>query len=789
VDNLSAVEKGKSQEIDKAIRLKAAGVWDGAKKSASLDTFMLTSAFATADAKGGFSLAEPLTVRQSSLKLDADLAKLGAKLGLFMSDAPGLAGTVTATASYAGDQYGLDVAVKGVKIVRKDKTIGPIDATVAQKGTFSTAKDGAFRIETGTITSSAADLKLSGEIRKVMEDAREGEIKLEAAARPVELSKWMPDLHVGGPEIKLTTTVSLKPKLVTVVGQTKLDGLTMTSDGMTKTAKTGPLDFKVTMKDQDLLATLKTPSFDWIDKGYAAKGGLEADVTYNEKGTTGTTKLANLEITDDQKNVVKDPGLTIVHDIGLADGNRTVDLRKVEVASSFLKGSVTGKLLHLDTAPEFLKLHAVFRYIPDKVTAVAKPWLPGKLEGADEKVLDVTLDGKAASLDVLALLRGTQGAVDFDLAKFTMTDNGLSVSGKTRLDLKDGKLTSTTPLTVNKGQTALNAALDFNPAEKKPQSSITFAAKDVDANGQMGPILERINPIFHTSGVDAKVDGVLQSDFKLAWAGVIDPDEKDWVAAASKSLSGTGLFGAQNLNIAGSPAVGEIMSALGLGNVLQGELVATQVRIGNGRCEYENMTLRGTRKSPEVLKRDQDSLAKEREELEEQKAQMSPKELQSRQAELKLKEEDLPFRYVLRFSGFIQFDKRLQLRVLMPMSDAMAKAHPNLQKYIGTSFWVDLKGTTDKPSLDTKKMLSELAQRAVEGVVKEKVEDALKGLLNRGKEKDAGKLFDDAQKADAAKNPQTLSMYQKLLKDYGDTDFVKKRKAAIQDRVQALGGK
>ncbi|HUR39430.1 MAG TPA: hypothetical protein VM222_08045, partial [Planctomycetota bacterium] len=459
VDNLSAVEKGKSQEIDKAIRLKAAGVWDGAKKSASLEAFTLTSAFATAAAKGGISLAEPMTVRQSSLKLDADLAKLGAKLGLFMSDAPGLAGSVTATGSYAGDRYELDVAVKGVKIARKDKTIGPIDATVAQKGTFSTAKDGAFRIETGTVASSAADLQLSGEIRKVMDDAREGEIKLEAGARPVEFTKWMPDLHLGGPEIKLTTTVSLKPNLITVVGRTKLDGLTMTSDGVTKTAKTGPLDFKVTRKGPDLLATLKTPTFDWIDKGYAAKGGLESEVAYNERGTTGTTKLANLEIVDDKKDVIKDLGLTIVHDIGLADNGKTVDLRKVEIVSSFLKGSVTGKVLHFDTAPEFRKLRAAFRYIPDKVTAVAKPWLPGKLEGADEKVLDVTLDGKAASMDVLALLRGTQGVVDVDLAKFTMTDKGLSVSGKTRLELKDGKLTSATPLTVNKGQTALNAAL------------------------------------------------------------------------------------------------------------------------------------------------------------------------------------------------------------------------------------------------------------------------------------------------------------------------------------------
>jgi hypothetical protein len=167
---------------------------------------------------------------------------------------------------------------------------------------------------------------------------------------------------------------------------------------------------------------------------------------------------------------------------------------------------------------------------------------------------------------------------------------------------------------------------------------------------------------------------------------------------------------------------------------------------------------------------------------------MSPKEFQKRVEELRLKEEDLPFRYVLRFSGFVKFDKHMELRVLMPMTDGMAKAHPNLQKYIGSSFWVDLKGTTEHPSLDTKKMLTELIERAAAGIVKEKAEDLLKGLLNRGHEKDADKLFTDAQKADAAKNPQALPMYQKLLKDFADTDFVKKRKAAIQDRVKALGG-
>lgn len=795
VDNLEAVEKGKRQEVDKAIRLKAAGLWDGKKQSVAIDTFTLTSAFATADAKGGVSLAAPMTVKESSLQLKADLEKLGAKLGLFMADAPGLAGAVTANASYAGEKYSLDVLAKGVKIVNKGKTTGPIDATVAQKGVFSMAKDGAFRIETGVVTSSAADLKLSGEIRKVMEETREGEIKLDAVARPVELSKWIADLNLGGPEIKLSTVVSLKPKLITVTGQTKLDGLTLTGKDeqgnvVTKTAKTGAVEFSVTMKDPDLLATIKTPSFEWVDKGYAAKGSLETKVAYNDQGTTGTTTLGNLEIVDDKKNVVKDPGLTIVHDIGLADQNRTIELRKCDVASTFVKGAVTGRILRADPAIEFQKLHLAFKYIPDKLGAVAKPWLPGTLEGAEEKILDVTLDGKAAATDALAVLRGTKGAIEVDLAKFTM--DGISVSGKTRLDLKDGKLVSGTPLSVNKGKTDLNASLDFNPKEKNPQSTITFAAKDVDANGQMGPLLEKINPIFHTSGVDAKVDGQIQSDFKMAWSGPIDPDEKDWIGAASKSLNGTGTFGVQGLNIAGSPTVGQLMQAIGAGNAMQGEIIATQIRIENGWCRYDNMTLRGSRKEPAVLQRDQQQLAADRQQLETDKPQLKPREYNDRLAELKQREEDLPFRYSFKFSGRVAFDKRMELRVLMPMTPNMIKAHPNLQKYIGTSFWVDLTGRTDSPKLDLEKMLVEAAKRAAEGILAEKAEDLVNRLFkDKKRESAAEKMFNEAQQFEADKNPAAaLERYKKVQADYKDTEFVsKKKKAAIDERIRALQGK
>jgi hypothetical protein len=795
VDRLEAVENAKHQEIDKAIRLKAVGAWDGKKRALNLQTFALTSAFATADARGGVSLAAPLSVKESSLQFQVDLEKLGSKLGLFMADAPRLAGSVSANATYAGERYNLDASVRGVKIIRNGRTTGPIDAVLAQKGTFSTAKGGEFRIDTGELTSSAATLSLSGGIRNVMEEGREGEITLNAVARPLELSKWVPDLNTAGPEITLVTVVSLKPKLITANGQSKMDGLTIAGKDdagatITKTVRTGSLSFLVTMKDPDLLVSLRTTNFEWIDKGYSAKGGLDAQLKYSGKGATGTAKLTELEIRDDQKNIVKDPGLAIVFDIGLADQNKTIDLRRVDVRSTFLKGAVTGRLLRLDPAMEFQKIHLAFTYIPEMLGAVLKPWLPGTLEGAEAKLLDITLDGKAASTSPLELLRGTKAGIDLDLARLTM--QGLSVSGKTQFKLEGGRLVSATPLTVNKGKTSLEAVLDFNPKEKDPKSVISVNALNVDANGQMGPILERINPIFHTGGIDAKVDGQIQSELRLTWSGPIDPDEKDWAAAAARSLSGGGTFGARSLNIAGSPVVGEILAVIGQGSAMQGELVASQIQIACGRCRYENMVFRGSRKDAAVLKRDQDQLAADRQELEADKPQLQPREYNNRLAELKQREEDLPFRYTLRFKGWVGFDRRMELQVLMPMTPGMIKAHPNLQKYIGTNFWVDLTGTTEHPRLDMAKMLSEAAKRAAEGVLAEKAGDLLSGLLkNRKREQQAEEAFNSAQKAEAAQNPAgALDLYKRLMKDYSETEFVsKKKRAAIEERIRALQGK
>jgi hypothetical protein len=715
LSNLVAVEKAtkKAQEIDRSITAKAAGEWDGKKKAVDLRTLSIGSSFGAVDSKGGFVL-DPFAVRESSLVVKGlDLEKLGAKLALFMENPPGLAGRVEVQGTYARDQYTLAAEARGVRVTTKEtvreggkevvrtSTIGPVDAKVDQKGTFSAAKDGGLKIESSRVTAgvpgapvAALDVALSGEVRKVMDDAREGGLKLEAALQPVEATKLMPDLGLGGPPVKLTASLGLKPDSLTLSGRTKLEGLTITTipkepptpppvKPITRTAKTGPLDFSVELKKgakgQEIAARAGTALFEWLDNAYAAKGGFSTDVIYKDDVTTGTTKISNLEVVDEKKNVVKEPEVELRHDVKLG----SLYLRNVELKSGFARGTVKGNLLERGGKRVFEGLEARLFYHPDRLGAVLKPWLPGKLEGAEEKSLVVVLNGEASADTALALLRGIQGDVDVDLAKFT-TANGISVSGKTQARLKEGILSSGTPLAVNKGQTRLSAAIDFREAKAQPRSTLTFNAKDVDANAKMD-FLEGINPIFHT--VDGAVDGQINSDFNFSWTGPVDPHEKDWQAATRERLTGGGVFGVRNLNVVGSPTVKDLMAALGEPNALQGELLPAQVVIANGICSYKDMTLRAKR-------------------------------------------------YELRFTGWVDCvgdargKKKMDLTVDMPFTEHLVKSKPGLSRYMGQRFTVKLTGTVDKPRLDIEGMLVEYAKRAIEGTILDKAEDLFKKLLD-----------------------------------------------------------
>ena len=63
-----------------------------------------------------------------------------------------------------------------------------------------------------------------------------------------------------------------------------------------------------------------------------------------------------------------------------------------------------------------------------------------------------------------------------------------------------------------------------------------------------------------------------------------------------------------------------------------------------------------------------------------------------------------------------------------------------------------------------------------------------KAAAKQKREDEAAKLYDDAEKAVAAKDPKrALTNYEKILKDYIDTDFVtKQHKTDLEEKIARL---
>jgi hypothetical protein len=92
-------------------------------------------------------------------------------------------------------------------------------------------------------------------------------------------------------------------------------------------------------------------------------------------------------------------------------------------------------------------------------------------------------------------------------------------------------------------------------------------------------------------------------------------------------------------------------------------------------------------------------------------------------------------RYELRFTGWVGFDGKMALLVELPLTERFLRRHPRLEKVPGKTFFVALEGTVSRPRLDLDRAIQELLRRALEGAAQEKLEDAIRRLLERRKDR------------------------------------------------------
>lgn len=406
----------------------------------------------------------------------------------------------------------------------------------------------------------------------------------------------------------------------------------------------------------------------WSRPGESVRGSLAGRFSYAQGTAAGVLSVRDLEIGDGRKVFAREPRVDGECDVGFGPGG--AEIRKLELVSRALSVSSAGRA----GGPRGWDLRARVRYVPEALGAALGPWAAVRLEGTKEREAVAHLEAPAGAGELWGFLRRARGEARIDLAP--LTASGVTVSGRVRAELREGRLSVVAPLSVNEGTAQVSGVFDLREKEAGPKSALSIQVREVRANAQMGPFLEKISPIFHT--VDGTVEGKVEGEAVLEW-GV---SAEQGVQAALGALGGKGVFAVRELVVTGSPAAAQLLGALGEESAVRGELRAADVRVGSGRCSYEGMTLR---------------LA----------------------------------RYELRFTGWVGFDGAMELLVEMPLTERFLRRHPRLGGMSGKTFFVALEGTVARPRLDLDRAVQELLRRVVEGAAQEKLEDAIRRLLER----------------------------------------------------------
>jgi hypothetical protein len=357
-------------------------------------------------------------------------------------------------------------------------------------------------------------------------------------------------------------------------------------------------------------------------------------------------------------------------------------IKQFELVSGILDGKISGEILNLMKAPELKGIKLAFTYVPDKVGALLKPWLPSiQIKGKDKQPLSLEVDGKIQpGPDMIAAIKSILVKASMGLSEVTMM--GISAQGKFDLNVGNERITSDNKLKVNGGTAELKMVVDLRNAAPTItpaiQSSIDTKADNVRLNQDMGFLLAMI-PLFKSS--KGSVDGFANANFHFDWKGAIDMPaiQKDWVGAVGSHTSGQGSIAVRELVISGSALLGEILGKLSGDNsgIARGELKNSPITFANGRATYKDMTL--------VLNNLQ-----------------------------------------IIVNGWIQLDEKMDMVIKVPITKELAEQFKGIDSMVGQQVDVPMKGTVTSPNIEWTKTLGDLAKQNVKSDVKDKIKDKLK---------------------------------------------------------------
>jgi len=484
-------------------------------------------------------------------------------------------------------------------------------------------------------------------------------------------------------------------------------------------------------------------------KGDQGRLSLQADTTVRDLVATlpGATPLQ-----------VRDPELRLGVTADVQTAALDVDIRRGELASTIASGTFGGRLSGLSGAePRADGLHAELRWVPDRVAALLGGLLPVGLSGAQEETLTLAASGLLGGAGLRAMLAALD--LDASLGTGTLQLPGLALDGTARVTARAGELRVGGDLATGGGRITLDGALDLRRQAPgiAPRTTLVAKVSKVRAAGGLGTALAGINPLFASAtGGGGEAAATLDADLDLAFEGEL-PLEALLAGAMPglEALSGTSKLGLSDVTLAGSPLVSDLLARLGCSASTSTTLEPVSLALRGGRVHYQQpwaVALGGTPTT---------------------------------------------------FSGSVGLDGTLDLSWNVPITPDLAKRHAFLERLQGQDIAVPLRGTLSGPSLAWDSALGDLAKKAAEQELKDRLGGLLGGAAAGGAaaggtggaqpgaggaaatNDPAGLLKQADALWDAGKKDEARPLYKRLKDDFKLTPTYLFNRDRIDDRAKA----
>lgn len=412
-----------------------------------------------------------------------------------------------------------------------------------------------------------------------------------------------------------------------------------------------------------------------------------------------------------------------------------VDVARLELESETLSGTARGTLSGLASAEDrgpatpALAASGALRYVPDRLGAVLAPWLPGSLSGSEPEELTFAVDGVLAEMELEEVLASSAGEVRVDLARYTV--GGFETAGTMTATMGEGRAELAGELAANGGSLRVLGVLEGDPAAAGgtgARLSVTMDA--VGVNAGVASLLSRAHPAFAAAEERADVGGLLSGELELEWDGDVRLEQLagGWDAIPHERLSGRARLELNDAVLRASPFLAALLEGFDETGARALDVAPIELRIERGRVVYERpwtWTIRDA---------------------------------------------------TTRFVGSVGLDRSLDLTWQVPVTAKLVERYAFLEAVEGQELGIPIRGTALRPEIEWEGVLDELARKAVQDEVTERLGvDDLKDILRggergggeRGEGESAEELLARADRLwDEGDKPKAAKIYRRIRDDH-----------------------